>query len=354
MSPDSKMMELILDISDGCRFSCPGCVVERDNPYNEKDFERLNAMVKSYSDNGILPFDITIGPTDVLASSNLDEIFSHPGIAELVSRFETLVINTTLLHHSKDVLDKLAAYLERVMSGKWLRLNVPFDLKKVDNPRYIERLKGNLDYLISQLQTVRFYKLFLAINYDEAITYTRPGQRFADEVMRLYDIDLYPDIHIDIVTPHLRNGTEDLIVNDKFYRSFRGVVGIMDEIAHDERYKDRWRPIINELNDNEGDMRAYTYHRGKLYQHAFIQETMLVLNDAFDVGDNWDCQTLEALRLENTVNQMVGNEYSQDCVVCPHLNLCSNRMVLMLKDVLKESRCLSPLGYTTQVKGVKT
>lgn len=353
MVSDNKLLELTLDISDGCKFSCPGCMVEKDNPYNEKDIARLAEMVDTYVENGFLPFDITLGPTDVMISHNVDEILNNPKVTAIVSKFETLIINTTLMSSDRTLLDKLANYVERVMSGKWLRLNVPFDLKKIDNERYVSRIRDNLEYLISKLTTVRFYKLFLIINYDSSVTYTRPGHTIPDDVMRLYDIGLYPDIHIDIATPHLRNGAGDLMVNQKYYRSFREIVSIMDTIATDVRYRDRWRPIINELNDNEGDIRTYTYHRGRLYQHAFVQETMMVLDDAFDVGDVWDCYTLESLRLQNTATQMAGNEHSQDCLTCPHLNLCSNRMVLMLKDVLKETRCLSPLGYTTQVKGVK-
>lgn len=348
MSADSKLLELTMDISDGCKFSCSGCMIERSNPYNSDDVTKLIDMVDDYVGHGYLPFDINIGPTDLLISDNVDEILSDPLIAELIGKFETLIINTTLMSDDKDMLDRLAAYVERVIPGKWLRINAPFDLKKIDNERYVNRIKDNLDYLISKLTTVRFYKLFVVINYDTGVEYTRPDHTIPEDVMKLYDIGLYPDIHIDIVTPHLRNGVDNIMMNQDYYRSFREVVGIMDDIALDPRWTDRWKPILNELNETEGDIRAYTYHRGKLYQHAFVQETMLINSEEFIVEGEWTCSNMESKRLDMLVNQLSSGNYSKECHHCEHVFRCSNRMVLQLKEVIGESRCLSPLGYTEQ------
>lgn len=86
MSPDSKLLELTLDISDGCKFSCSGCMVERDNPYVTSDITKLTKMVDSYVLEGFLPFDINIGPTDVLISNNVDDIFTNPELANQIGR----------------------------------------------------------------------------------------------------------------------------------------------------------------------------------------------------------------------------------------------------------------------------
>lgn len=346
-----RLMSMAVDVTSECVFSCTGCHVKRriDVSRLDEDLDKLYTLALDMKSKGYYLYDLVLGPQDVMLADNIDYLLTDDKLARLASLFDCINFTSTFSNESNIKLEEVGAYLEKLAVHGRVKLVMPIETRKVNNPRYLDRIRTNIRKVESGLINAEIKKVCIAINYVHGQRYEKDGEDLrASTMLKLRDSNLHPKAVMDLVIPHLRNGTHNLMDNQNFISSIRHMSEVLDDIAVEE--VDRFPPsmTIHELNLDEGRILALTYSEGKLYKNIFLQESVLIGEEQFEIPQPWTVQQVEDTLLDFALRQVTPNHFTEGCMGCNHLPLCIRRDILTVKTAISETSCISPLGYTVQ------
>lgn len=346
-----RLVSLALDVTSECKFSCTGCTVKRriDVSNLEKDLDNVYDLAVSLKNAGYFLYDLTLGPQDVMLAENVRYLLTDDKVARIAALFDCVNFTSTFTNEENITLEEVGGYLDKLSATGRVKLVMPFETRKIDNARYSEKLKRNLLRVESAMSTAEIKKVCIGINYIHGQRYEKDGEDLrAETMMKLRDLQLHPKAAMDLVIPHLRNGTHNLLDNQNFISSISHMSKVLDGVADDER--DRVTPTmtIHELNPDEGRILTLTYSEGKLYKNVFLQESIVIGEEAFEIPKPWNAGQVQQTVTEFAARQLVPNPFTEECMACLHMPYCIRRDMLTVKSAIGEINCISPLGYTDQ------
>ena len=84
-----KLIDFSLEITKGCQFNCTGCTI--DKVYNDyptdNQFQKIMSLLDDLKENEFKPMNLQIGPTDVMTSSNMDQVLTDIKVKKLTKKF---------------------------------------------------------------------------------------------------------------------------------------------------------------------------------------------------------------------------------------------------------------------------
>ena len=84
-----KLIDFSLEITKGCQFNCTGCTIDKvynDYP-SDNEFQKIMSLLDDLKENEFKPMNLQIGPTDVMTSSNMDQVLTDIRVKKLTKKF---------------------------------------------------------------------------------------------------------------------------------------------------------------------------------------------------------------------------------------------------------------------------
>lgn len=324
----SRAFNLTLEILQGCKFQCVGCMVDKDfdpGPFN-KDRRALLDMVDDMKASGYRLREFTIGPVDVIASKAGVEILDHPLIFQLAQRYDSMVLPLALL--TDDGLEELCEKVNFLMKGKSFTIATPFPLKSTYNAKHQELINRRVQYVIDHLPDVKFELLYLTVN----MTGDSIDQFSVETNQAIHELDFGVKRLVEYVFPHVRKGFDDLMNRSAFLRAF----GHFCDVIHACKDTEFTRYLIKPLADS---LEA-TYRSGKLYYTPTLIEKFPIFHHDFVVPKPWTNIAIEQFEEDQYMEQLVNNSNSQPCGDCMHLDRCARGDVQAIMAHLCSTDCL--------------
>ena len=324
----NRAFNLTLEILQGCKYHCVGCMVDRDfdpGPFN-KDRRDLLDLVDDMKQEGYRLREFTIGPVDVIASKASVGILEHALIQGLAERFDSVVLPLALLDDTG--LDVLCEKINVLMKGKSFTLATPFPLKSINNPKHQDLIRQRVRYVIDHLPDVKFELLYLTVNMTgDSI------ENFSVETnQQIHELEFGVRRLVEYVFPHVRKGFDDLVNRQAFLNAFSRFCDVI-QACKDTQYN---RFLIKPKTDS---LEA-TYRQGKLYYTPTLIEKFPIFAPDFELKKPWIGINLEQFEEEMYFEQLVQRSHSPECGKCLHLDRCARGDIHALMNHLKHDTCL--------------
>lgn len=324
----SRAFNLTLEILQGCKYQCVGCMVDKDfdpGPFN-RDKNEILAFVDDMKAQGYRLREFTIGPVDVIASKAGVDILDHPLIRALAQRFDSVVLPLALL--SGDGLDVLCEKVNTLMEGKTFTLATPFPLKSVNNPKHQDLIKQRVEYIIDHMPAVTFELLYLTVNMTgDSIEQFTPETNQA-----IHELDFNVRRLVEYVFPHVRKGFDDLINRQAFLRAFGAFCEVI-QAAQDTEYN---RYLIKPLADSL----EVTYRSGQMYYTPTLIEKFPIFSRDFELAKPWSALGAEQFVEDQYVKELVDWSNTSLCGDCMHVDRCARGDVHAIMSHLQVNHCL--------------
>jgi len=344
---NENFIDLTLEISRGCSHACSGCTVDRyANQFpTDAEFDRIINMLKDAESNNFIAANLSIGPTDILASENREECLTHPKIKELTTVCNKLALQCAFLNPKPEEYEWLADRVNDLIPGGLLKIAVPFEVKHVNNIKYIETVKNRIKYFESLLKDITITRIYSVINFEETINSSKTGDEYltSDVLKAIHSIDLHPTHHLDYALPFGRKDISDPVIKESFLKTIKIFNLIMPRT---QALVDEDGINIYDLNDfqiDEGTDWNIVYHNGNLYRSAFLNEPFVSFDPRFKLSDDWSFASIQQQEHESEVAQYIYAQQTEDCVSCQFLSTCVTRNLLSVMEVMDTKQCLSML-----------
>lgn len=348
----NKKLDFTMEIANGCRHSCSGCTIDKDNNNfpTDEEFDRLEALIDDLETSDVEMLNFIIGPTDILTSSNKEQIFTDPRIRQIANRFLKVTLNCTFLDPNPEVYKWLAEQVENLIPNGLLKFTVPFEVRHIDNPTYIERIKNTVAYFESLLTTVKITRIYSIVNFEEAIAndYIRGFTMTQDIVRRAFNIDLHPTSHTDFLLPHGRESLRDPNNQERFLISIHHLNDLLIQ-AYDHSLEENEIFGIVELDVAEGEDWDLVYRNGELYLPPFIVEAFTSFEPEFIVQGPWTFNNIFQQDQEGILEASLLAESNGICGGCEFIGKCAERGMQQIMEITKSDRCISAASHRRHV-----
>lgn len=340
----NKLIDFTMEIASGCRHNCSGCMVEKeDNRFpNMEDFDRIDAMLSSFEDAELEMLNFILGPTDILSSENKDAILEHPRIKSIAQRFLKTTLNCAFLDPKPAVYEKLARQVEALIPNGLLKFTVPFEVRHIDNPVYIDGIRKRVAYFESCLKTVKITRVYSVVNFEESIANdAKRGFTLTHDILtRAYHVDLHPTSHSDFILPHGRDSLRDPVNRERFLTSLHHLNGLLIESRKAANARNEHFEIV-ELQMNEGEDWDVVYRNGEMYVPPFIVEAFSSFEPEHRVDGPWSFENIFAQEEEGMFECITLAQSNGVCDGCEFVAKCAERGVQKVMEITNAQTCIS-------------
>lgn len=319
----NRAFNLTLEVLQGCRYNCAGCMVDKDfdpGPFTE-DRGSMVDLVDQMRSRGYPLTEFTVGPVDVIASRAGVKILEHPLVRDMADRYENIVLPLALLD---DVgLDELADAINELMPGKSLKIATPFPIRSIDNVKHIELIKSRINYVIDRLDGVNFKQLYLTVNMTGD-----SSERFdARADKKIHDIDFGVNRLVEYVFPQVRKGFDDIMNRQAFLRALGDFCDVIQET--------RSRYLVKPSDDSI----ELTYRARKLYYTPTVIEKLPIFSPEFELSD-WSADVVESFEEDQYLRELSKRASEGNCSDCMHVNRCAQGDIHAVMTHLNTDDCI--------------
>jgi hypothetical protein len=347
-----KKLDFTMEIANGCRHSCNGCTVDKDNNHypTDNEFERIQNLIDDLESSDVEMLNFILGPTDILTSSNKEEILDDPRIHRIASKFLKVTLNCTFLDPDPTLYQWLAKKVETLIPYGLLKFTVPFEVRHIDNPTYIERIRGTIAYFESLLTTVKITRIYSIVNFEEAIAndYIRGFTMTQDIVRRAFSIDLHPTSHTDFLLPHGRESLRDPHNQERFLVSIHHLNNLLIEAYDESRLVDETFGIV-ELDVAEGEDWDLVYRNSELYLPPFVVEAFTSFEPEFAIQGPWTFNNIFQQDQEGILEAVALAASNGICRGCEFVGKCAERGMQQVIDITQSDKCISAAPHRRHV-----
>lgn len=339
-----KLVDFTIDIARGCKHSCSGCAVDKENNEfpSESDFDKIDRLFDSFDKNNSEFLNFVIGPTDILSSENKDQILEHPRVKSLARRSAKTTLNCAFIEPNPVAYEELAEQVEALIPNGLLKFTVPFEIRHLDNPVYIEGIRKRIEYFESCLKTVKVTRVYAVVNFEEAIANdTKRGYKITEEIMtRVKKVGIHPLIHTDFILPHGRNDLRDPNNRDRFLISIHHINNLFIETYRIAKDEGQLFDLV-ELQSNEGDTWEITYRNGKLYTPPFVTEEFICFEPEYILHGEWTYDNIYNFKEDNLIECLDIAHSNNICTGCEFIHKCAERGMQKIMEITKSDRCIA-------------
>ncbi|MNU61449.1 hypothetical protein D3C71_506560 [compost metagenome] len=327
----SQSFNLSLEILVGCKFSCPGCTVDKNYAplvLPEEDTQALLSLVDSLQKEDFRLLEFKVGPTDLVSSDNGHAALTHPLVVGLSQYYKALNINLALLH--TDGLVELAELLDDLMPGKKLSVTIPLTLGNITKPKYMALLKEHVTYFKSLLKKVDFNRVYANFNIiEENLKDLTIAQYEAAHEMDLGDVGIV----VEFPFTHSRLGFDNLLVQDQFRRDLFQYT----EFAKARVNTRSFRPLQPAILEGF----EFTYRAGKLYSTPVLVENLPIFDPAFELPKPWTTESVLTYKEHRYYDNLVEFADHPACGDCCFLDHCARGDVHRVMKLVGRDDCLT-------------
>jgi hypothetical protein len=337
-----KLIDFSLEVTNGCRFSCTGCAVDKEgNSWpSDTDFERIYALVDDLTVNEFKPMNLAIGPTDIMTSVNRDLVLTNPKIKALAKKFLKTSINCAFLDPFSENYVALGKQLNWLLEGGLVKFVIPFEAYHIDNKEYVDRIRKRIDITLANMPDVTHTKTYLIINYETSSIYDKEQQANLTEelILKTYKSEILEGLTADIILPHTR---ADLRI-EKNAKEFYDAAMKLKGFISNARNKYGSDVDIADILPHEGKDWDIFYKAGKLYMTPFLLEGLASFDEAFEVTTDWTFAGLYNTYLDGFLSQVDWASQNPACRGCQLVPLCAERGIHTLMQIANITDCISP------------
>lgn len=348
----NKKLDFTMEIANGCKHSCTGCTVDKDNNQypSDEQFDRIEALIADLKASDVEMLNFILGPTDILTSSNKEQIFDDPRIQRIAREFLKVTLNCTFLDPNPEVYKWLAEKVETLIPNGLLKFTVPFEVRHIDNPAYIERIRNSVSYFESLLTTVKITRIYSIVNFEESIAndYIRGFTMTQDIVRRAFSIDLHPTSHTDFLLPHGRESLREPYNQERFLISIHHLNDLLIQAYDQSRMENETFGIV-ELDVAEGEDWDLVYRNGDLYLPPFVVEAFTSFEPEFIIQGDWTFSNIFQQDQFGMLEAMVLGETNGICGGCEFVGKCAERGMQQVIDIVQSDRCISAAPHRRHV-----
>jgi hypothetical protein len=327
----SQSFNLSLEILVGCKFSCPGCTVDKNYApleLPEEDTQEILGLVEALKAEDFRLLEFKVGPTDIISSDNGHAALEHPLVVGLSKSYKALNINLAMLH--TDGLVELAKLLDDLMPGKKLSVTIPMTLGNITNPKYMALLKNHIAYFQGLLKKVNFNRVYANFNIIDANLKDLTDERYT----LAHEMDLGKvGIVVEFPFAHSRKGFDNLIVLDQFRRD----LWQFTEFAKQRVNTPSFRPLQPAVLEGF----EFTYRAGGLYSTPVLIENLPIFHPDFELPKPWTVDSVLTYKEHRYYDNLVEYSVHPECGNCCFLDQCARGDVHRIMKLVGRDDCLT-------------
>jgi hypothetical protein len=346
---ETDTFTLALEVLFGCSFNCNGCLANTapkrlpDQKELEFMFELLTGIGKKYRLQ-----EIELAPTDFMTSNNRHLVVHNAGIQKLFTLFDNVELNTTLLYPHRDTYKEMAEDIETMNPGGGLGLIVPFELKHINNYKYLDTFRKHLQWLEEAMgRPIPEFEISFTVGFDQILAFSYRYD--IEKLWDLYDSFMRAKLHPNASFHFNISNSRGFLNNPQERKDAKKVIEtlnrlyVLDLLRHPSGWREDAKsyhmhinPHLkmhhyagNELYWTEGKL----YHTPALYKNIELEEDQFLFK-----GKNITDYYEDVMRLNFESLEAAGR--NEDCNVCPHVMNCSQKHTQLLSEKLEINNCI--------------
>lgn len=326
----AKSFNLSLEILVGCKFSCPGCTVDKNYAplvLPEADTQAILGLVEELKEDDFRFLEFSVGPTDIISADNGHAALQHPLVVGLSHSYKAININLAMLH--TDGLVELAKLLDDLMPGKRLSVTIPMVLGNLTNQKYMTLLKQNVAYLRSLLKKVEFNRIYANFN----VVVENLKDLTVENYELAHNMDLGVYVVVEFPFAHSRQGLDNLLVLDRFQKD----LVMFTEFAKARVNTQSFRSLQPAVLEGFG----FTYRAGGLYTTPVLVENLPIFHPDFEVPKPWSAESVIAYREHRYYDNLIEFSEHPTCGDCCFLDNCARGDVHRIMKLVGRDDCLT-------------
>lgn len=332
MFPDLSALtfNLSLEILTGCRYSCPGCTVEKNfSPLNvsEDDADELLSLLMGLKNDGFRLLELKVAPTDIISSDNGFQALQHRLVRGAIEQYKAFNINLAMLHDGG--LEELAGILDDIAPGKWLSVTIPMTLKNTGNIKFITELRERILYFKSLLKKVEFNRIYLNLNVDNI----NLGVLDVESYNRAHELDLGIRTVVEFPFAHSRKGLDNIIVAEELKHDLNEFLEFVKTRVNTLNFRPLLPAILEGLE--------FIYRDGHLYSVPVVVENFPLFINEFELSKPWTVDTVLDYKMTRYSDNLMEFIEHPECGDCCFLDQCARSDVHRIMKLVNSDKCLT-------------
>ena len=319
----SIKIRMNLELLKGCEFRCPGCYVNRNNSYTDKDLDIIFDAGKKFLNNGYEFNEVILGPTDFFAAYNTIDLMKNSKFTNLFmdpNIFMTII--TTLQTDDKEILHRIDLINKYLKPTTCVEVLVIFDLEKTlkSDPDYIKMMKYKISLLNNIVSEVEYA---FQINIQDTSKISKFGLAHLTKTVR----EEFGTI-VEFNPSFLRSQNNEVSTN--IINSWNEMLN--NNILNSEHNEDI---LLTMRNVNHGGFSEITYNfqHGNFYVCPFIYENVFDNGDGFKISPSgpssfYELNDFLSHRNATDLKQFIYSESTEECASCSYLTSCVGKQIL--------------------------
>ena len=326
-----QRLELTLDLFTGCAHSCAGCMVNKDAAGNLDDMDVILTLVTDLVADGFIPFDLAMGPTDIMSSSNVKEIMDDTRIQQLISSFNAFTLNAAFLEKKESAFLEMCNLIDIHASGKPVRFLIPAAPAMFKSRKFGESIAKKLKFVKDALKSAWVHEAGFVVNctsetlIEDFDVYLRKG----------FEIE-FPVPKDDILNiPYGRASNKDIMLSLNVLNVSQRISRFYETLEGDDE-----RSQNPDLDYNSGTMLNLLYMAGRLYWVPFLKDEFAFIDKMFEIQRPWTKDNVLHTRSqasEQSLEYLTGTP----CMECQYLSSCVEKGITRMMETLSIKECLT-------------
>lgn len=331
-------LDIILDVLDGCSMKCPGCFVTKENKFAGRDLQNVYNITKQFVDLGFEANELFLGPTDMFATTNLEEVMDDPMFEKLVQTYAALTFTSTMMSDPKYVRKMVDRLMTRLRPwDKRFELFVVVDIEKyrVNDREYLDTFEENLQIIADiNEKTDNKINVFLIANFYGAMFKNISITDLNKKIKKDYDAKFK-------LNPSFARSDNSRVVEKMFLL-------MRDTLERQIEDKDMKHVFLNMADVYFGGdtFHPMTYTDGRLFVAPFMYDFIPIKHEDFEVkcreDGNWHIDDIFQLREDLVVEQYDHAMTLDECSTCEFLPNCVARNSIKYMKTHNITKCIMP------------
>lgn len=328
--PHRQRLEITLDLFKGCTHNCGGCMVNRELGGSLTDMLEIHSLLKEMVGAGYVAFDLGVGPTDIMSSSNGYDVLADPVVRDIVHMFHQFTVAAAFREKDLTRYDTMCEHIDQAAPGQAIRFLIPAAPENFRNNKFADGVKHRLEHVQQSFKAARLNEAGFVVN----CTAETMTDNYKENLVKGLDVE-FPVEKDDILNiPYGRRDNKDLLMGQTMKRMSYMISDFYSGLSgEDER---RRNP---DLCHHTGTMMNLLYTDGKLYWVPFLKDDCVFIDPFFEVPRPW---TMEHLLTIRTKAQQGSLDHLADtpCMGCIHLSSCVEKGITSLMERLNIKDCM--------------
>lgn len=328
--PHRQRLEITLDLYEGCNHHCSGCMVNREIGGNLADMPEILALLKEMVQAGYVAFDLGLGATDTMSSTNAYQVLRDPVVREIIHMFHQFTLQMAMLEKRLELYDEMCAEVDAAAPGQRIRFLIPAAPDYFRNTKFSDGIVHRMRHAQAAFKSAYLNEAGFVVN----CTTETMNEHYIENLINGLDVEFPVDKDDILNIPYGRKEVKDLLLGQTMRRMSYLISDFYKELeGEDER---RQNP---DLCYDTGTMMNLLYTDGKLYWVPFLKDDCAFIDPFFEIPRPWTMEHLLTIRTKAQQSSLEHLEGTQ-CMNCVYLSSCNEKGITSLMERLSIKDCM--------------